>query len=102
LTFEGYLRHAVFGFERGESLVATKDIIRELRVKAHMTRSELADASGLSPETIKSYERGRRIPTVGSLSKILEAIGGEEDYRDMIRLIALRSKTDGIFPDGII
>lgn len=46
-----------------------------LREQAGITREELAKKAGLSSETISSYEKGRRKPSLQSASNIADALG---------------------------
>jgi transcriptional regulator with XRE-family HTH domain len=52
-------------------------LIRLARLKAGVSQGELARAAGLSPQMISAYERGRRAPTLGTLSRILAGAGFE-------------------------
>lgn len=40
-----------------------KNIIKELRKKNNLTQAEVGEAIGVSPDTIRSYEAGRREPS---------------------------------------
>lgn len=58
--------------------------IRDLRNKAGMSREVLAQKSGVAASTIKWWEDGRIMPTVGNFEKVLIALGatfvlGEEN-----------------------
>lgn len=52
-------------------------IIKERRVLLGLTQQDLADYSGLSLRIIKSIETGKGNPSVGTLTKIADALGLE-------------------------
>lgn len=56
--------------------VAAK-LIREARVRAGLTQSELARRAGTSQPTVAAYEAGTKTPTVATLDRLLEAAGAE-------------------------
>lgn len=59
--------------------------VKALRAKLHISRRELAEAIDVSPETVKSWELGRRNPT-GLTNKVLKLI--EEDPKVFSQLSA--------------
>lgn len=50
------------------------DNIRRKRKEKKMTLQQIADIMGCSPQLISQYENGKRIPKVGTLKKILDAL----------------------------
>lgn len=53
------------------------DAIKERRMLLGLTQQDLADISGVALRTIKLVESSRSNPSVGTLSKIGEALGLE-------------------------
>ncbi|MCR0205628.1 helix-turn-helix transcriptional regulator [[Clostridium] innocuum] len=53
-----------------------KDILKSLRIEARLTQAQLGKAINVSPDTIRSYEAGRREPN----SKVMVAL---EKYFDV-------------------
>jgi len=51
------------------------DTIREARRLSRMSQSELARRAGVSQPVISAYERGRREPSLATLSGLVEATG---------------------------
>jgi DNA-binding XRE family transcriptional regulator len=49
--------------------------IRTYRKKAGMGQLELATAAGVRPETVSRIERGEGNPTVGTIEKLIRAMG---------------------------
>jgi putative transcriptional regulator len=58
--------------------------IREFRKRAGFTQEELADALGVSRQTIISIERGRYVPSLSLALKIAKFFGCSTD--DMFKL----------------
>jgi len=50
--------------------------LRRRRAKAGLTQAQVAARSGLRLETISRLENGRGNPTVGTVRRILSAVGG--------------------------
>lgn len=50
-------------------------VIKCLRSRAEWTQGQLADAAGLTRSQISKYERGREMPTLKNVDKILVALG---------------------------
>jgi len=68
---------------------------RNLRL---MTREELATASRLSKDSIRSYERGRRHPRESAFRRLFTALGvGPEDlmFEDCRYIRKSKEETDG-------
>jgi transcriptional regulator with XRE-family HTH domain len=51
------------------------DLIREARVRAGLTQTQLAEMSGTSQATLSAYERGRKGPSAATLARVLGAAG---------------------------
>jgi transcriptional regulator with XRE-family HTH domain len=68
--------------------------LRDAREDVHLTREELGDMAGVSPETIKSYELAQRQPSRGLLIALLDALKLERTSRNAILMQA------GFAPDG--
>lgn len=49
-------------------------LIRAERRRLGITQTELAERSGLSPETVRKYEAGSRTPTRASIERVLAAL----------------------------
>lgn len=49
--------------------------IRTLRERRNLTQKELAELSGLSESSLRSYELGARYPKIDSITKIAKALG---------------------------
>lgn len=50
-------------------------LIREARLEAGLSQSELAKRAETSQPTVAAYESGTKIPGVGTLTRLLEAAG---------------------------
>lgn len=61
---------------------AIASTVRQLRVAADMTRAELAEATGLSPRTVASIDRGEGAPQLESLMAVMRALGHPIDPQD--------------------
>ena len=60
-----------------EKAYTVGDNIRHLRKELGLTQKELAGEVGLTQAQISDYERGRRIPSLHSLDKLLIFFKGE-------------------------
>ena len=49
--------------------------VRSQRLRAGLTQRALARAAGTSQATISAYERGSKLPSVTTLTRLLEATG---------------------------
>jgi transcriptional regulator with XRE-family HTH domain len=58
--------------------------LRNLRLSRETTRDDLARATGISIESIRSYEVGRRRPTRQHLSHLLKVLGADLRARNLI------------------
>lgn len=50
-------------------------LIKEARTAAGLTQAELARRAGTSQPTVAAYESGEKVPTVGTLERLLNAAG---------------------------
>ena len=57
-----------------------KERIKEMRKERKITQKELAEKTGLSINTIKSYECGRRIPDAYSTFLLADALKVSDRY----------------------
>lgn len=65
---------------RGGRIIIDPAKVRYYRHMLLMTREQLAEASRLSVDSIRSYERGRRFPRESAFRRLLIALGvGPED-----------------------
>ncbi|HFL2415223.1 TPA: helix-turn-helix domain-containing protein [Clostridioides difficile] len=66
--------------------------IKKYRLLKGWTQEQLAKESGLSKNAIYNYENNKRIPNIGNLNKISEALGIDyetiikSDYIDIVRI----------------
>lgn len=51
--------------------------LRELRLKAGLRQSDVAERTGIVAPVLSAYERGRRQPSVEIAGRIIEAMGYE-------------------------
>jgi len=66
--------------EENGPLANINELIRLLRTRVGWTQSQLADRASLTKAQISNYERGREMPTVHSLNKILSALGVTDPF----------------------
>ena len=52
-------------------------LVREARRRAGLTQAELADRAGTKQSVISMYERGRRLPDLDTLQRLVAACGLE-------------------------
>lgn len=55
----------------------TGEELRNLRLAKEMTQREVAEAVGIAPSTLQTYEYGKREPRRSRLNQILEVLGEE-------------------------
>lgn len=55
--------------------------LRRARRAFGLTQADLARAAGTSQATVSAYESGRKVPSVPTLSRLLEACGARLDVR---------------------
>ena len=58
---------------------ATAALLREARTRAGLSLRDLAVRAGTSHATLSAYEQGRKIPSVTTFMRILEACGNAVD-----------------------
>jgi transcriptional regulator with XRE-family HTH domain len=56
-------------------------LIREARKASGLSAAEVARRAGTSRPTLSAYENGRKVPTVETFERVLEATGFELDIR---------------------
>jgi transcriptional regulator with XRE-family HTH domain len=52
-------------------------VLRRARFRARLTLRELATRAGTSHSTLAAYEQGRKVPSAGTLARIVRAAGYE-------------------------
>ncbi len=60
---------------------STASLLRTARVEAKLSLRELADRANTSHATLSAYEKGRKVPSVTTYLRILEACGNAVDIR---------------------
>lgn len=60
---------------------STGQQLREARLAAHLSLRELASRAGTSHATLSTYESGRKIPSITTYLRILEAAGYAVDIQ---------------------
>lgn len=67
-----------------------------LRLDARLKQREVAEAAGITQAMLCSYEKGKRLPTLASLIRILEALSSSfEDLGRVLRLVHRESPGAG-------
>lgn len=56
-------------------------LLVEARIKAQLSLRELAGKAGTSHATLSAYEKGRKVPSVTTYLRILEACGNAVDIQ---------------------
>jgi uncharacterized protein len=51
--------------------------VRELRERAGLTQQALAERAGMAQSAVSAYEGGRKVPSLGTLERLVTAVGGE-------------------------
>ena len=72
--------------ERRSKIESWQDSLRLARERQGLSRAELARRASLSVDTVRAYEQGRRSPTNGSLTAILDALKLDRTEANNIRL----------------
>ena len=70
--------------------------VKNARQRMRLSQAELAQLAGLSPESVRAYEAGRRKPRARSLKALLDALKLDRGTRNDILVAA------GFAPDGDI
>src|SRR4051812_7095071 len=73
--------------------------LREARDRLGLSQREVAERAGISPETVRGYESGRRRPTRERLIEILTAIGAPTYETNEVLELAGFSTPRTLFPD---
>ena len=68
------------------------NLLVEARARARLSLRELAERAGTSHATLSAYEKGRKVPTVTTYLRILEACGNAVD----VQLLPRIRERDGI------
>jgi transcriptional regulator with XRE-family HTH domain len=76
------------------SKAATGRVIRRLREKLRLTRSEFSDLIGISTDALSSFERGEKWPDIGVICSIANACDASVDA--MIKDIECETKGGSI------
>lgn len=58
-----------------------KDILKERRNVLSLSQHDLAEMAQVGVATVKDIERGKANPSLSTLSKILDVLGLEIEYR---------------------
>jgi transcriptional regulator with XRE-family HTH domain len=61
------------------------ELLKQARKRLGLSRGEVGERASLSPEAIKAYELGRRHPTEGSLTAVLDALKVDRTEGNRIR-----------------
>lgn len=56
------------------------DRLKEARQKAGMTQKQVAEKVGIATTTLSGYERGASDPDVGTLCKLMDALGTDANF----------------------
>lgn len=59
----------------GYSDAVSSDLLESVRHAAGLSQEELAERAGTSRTTLSAYERGRKSPTLATVSRLLETVG---------------------------
>ncbi len=56
-------------------------VIKSRRKTLEISQHDLAEMAGIGLATIKNIERGKGNPSIGTVSKIMEVLGMEIEYK---------------------
>ena len=56
------------------------DRLKEARVRAGMTQKQVAEKVGIATTTLSGYERGASDPDVGTLCRLMDALGTDANF----------------------
>ena len=56
-------------------------VIKSRRKTLDISQQDLAEMAGIGLATIKNIERGKGNPSIGTVSKIMEVLGMEIEYK---------------------
>ena len=68
--------------------------LRAMRDAASLTQEELAERSGVSLDTVRSYEQGKRRPSASSLARLAEVVAPDPDAAGVLYEAAGRTAPD--------
>ena len=57
------------------------EVIKSRRKTLNISQHDLAEMAGIGLATIKNIERGKGNPSIGTVSKIMEVLGMEIEYK---------------------
>ncbi len=57
------------------------EVIKSRRKTLNISQHDLAEMAGIGLATIKNVERGKGNPSIGTVSKIMEVLGMEIEYK---------------------
>ena len=57
------------------------EVIKSRRKTLNISQHDLAEMAGIGLATIKNVERGKGNPSIGTISKIMEVLGMEIEYK---------------------
>ena len=57
------------------------EVIKSQRKTLNISQHDLAEMAGIGLATIKNVERGKGNPSIGTVSKIMEVLGMEIEYK---------------------
>jgi Predicted transcriptional regulator with C-terminal CBS domains len=57
------------------------EVIKSRRKTLDISQQDLAEMAGIGLATIKNIERGKGNPSIGTVSKIMEVLGMEIEYK---------------------
>ena len=57
------------------------EVIKSRRKTLDISQQDLAEMAGIGLATIKNIERGKGNPSIGTVSKIMEVLGLEIEYK---------------------
>lgn len=91
--------------DRDNEEVTIGDRIKEARLKAKLSQTELADLIGVAQNTLSAYEAGRRIPTLKKMDELAKHLDvktswlrGEIEYtpsqKEFLTFIEQKKKID--------
>ena len=57
------------------------EVIKSQRKTLNISQHDLAEMAGIGLATIKNVERGKGNPSIGTVSKIMEVLGMDIEYK---------------------
>ena len=61
--------------------MSLEEVIKSRRKTLDISQRDLAEMAGIGLATIKDIERGKGNPSIGSVSKIMDVLGMEIEYK---------------------